>query len=69
MKIHLDKSEWAEHAFEDGHKIESCFDSYCCDDDQSQLMMRSALFWDIMQCRVVIPYQHFGTVYQSHLRR
>lgn len=35
MKMHLDKSEWAEHAFEEGHKIESCFDLYCFDDENN----------------------------------
>jgi hypothetical protein len=29
---------------------------------------RSALFWDIMRCHVVIVYQYFGTMYQSHLQ-
>jgi len=28
---------------------------------------RSALFFNIMQHLVVIPYRHFGTIYQSHL--
>ena len=27
--------------------------------------MRSALFWDITQRIVVIPYRHFGTTYRS----
>jgi len=30
--------------------------------------VRSALLWDIMQHRVVIPYRHFGTAYQTHLQ-
>jgi hypothetical protein len=30
--------------------------------------MRSALLRDIMQHRVVIPYRHFGTAYQTHLQ-
>jgi hypothetical protein len=30
-------------------------------------ILRFALFWEIMQCRVVILYRHFGTTYQSHL--
>jgi hypothetical protein len=24
-------------------------------------VLRSALFWDIVQCRMLIPYRHFGT--------
>jgi hypothetical protein len=28
--------------------------------------MRSALFWDVTQRRVVIPYGRFGTTYRSH---
>jgi hypothetical protein len=32
------------------------------------MMMRSALFWDIMQRRVVILYRCFGTIYGSHLQ-
>jgi len=31
--------------------------------------MKSVLFRDIMQCRVVIPYGHFATTYLSHLQR
>jgi len=27
----------------------------------------SALFWDPVQCRLVICYQHSGTTYWSHL--
>jgi hypothetical protein len=30
--------------------------------------MRSALFWDITQRRVVIVYRRFGTIYLSHLQ-
>jgi hypothetical protein len=30
--------------------------------------MTSALFWDIRQCRVVVLYRRFGTIYQSHLQ-
>jgi len=30
--------------------------------------MRSALFWDIMQWVVVIPYRSFGTTYAFHLQ-
>jgi hypothetical protein len=30
--------------------------------------VRSALFWDITQCRVVILYRRFGTTYPSHLK-
>jgi hypothetical protein len=30
-------------------------------------ILRSALFWEIMQCRGVISYQHLGTTYQCHL--
>ena len=29
--------------------------------------LRSALFWDFTQHRVVVPYQCFGTAYRSHL--
>jgi len=28
--------------------------------------MRSALFWDVTQHVMVIPYQCFGTTYQSY---
>jgi hypothetical protein len=28
----------------------------------------SALFWDFTQRRMVVPYQHFRTTYQSHLQ-
>jgi len=28
----------------------------------------SPLFWDIMQCWVATPCQHFGTTYRSHLQ-
>jgi len=34
----------------------------------SQYHVRSTLQWDIMQRRVVILYQCFGTTYQSHLQ-
>jgi hypothetical protein len=30
--------------------------------------IRSALFWDITQRRVVIVYRRFGTTYPSHLQ-
>ena len=30
--------------------------------------MRSALYWNFTQHRVVIPYQRFGTTYQFHLQ-
>jgi len=30
--------------------------------------MRSALFWDIMQRRLIIPYRRFGTTYRYHLQ-
>jgi len=30
--------------------------------------LKSALFWDITQYRVVIPYRLFGTTYRSHLQ-
>jgi len=30
--------------------------------------MVPALYWDIMQCRVVIPYGCVGTAYWSHLQ-
>jgi len=33
------------------------------------LMLRYALFWDITQHRVVIPYQHLGTTYWSYLKK
>lgn len=29
--------------------------------------VRPVLFWDITQCRMVIPYPHFGTSYRSQL--
>jgi len=28
---------------------------------------RSEHYWDNTQCRVVIPYRHYGTTYWSHL--
>ena len=31
------------------------------------MLMRSALFWDITRCRVVIVYRRFGKTYRSHL--
>jgi len=31
--------------------------------------VRSAFFWDITQCRVVIPHQHFVTTYWSQFQR
>jgi hypothetical protein len=31
------------------------------------MLIRSALFWDITQRRVVIIYRRFGTTYRSHL--
>jgi hypothetical protein len=31
--------------------------------------MRSVLFWDITQRRVVTLYRRFGTTYRSHLQR
>jgi hypothetical protein len=31
--------------------------------------VRSVLFWDVTQCRVLIPYQCFGTTCCSHLHR
>jgi hypothetical protein len=34
---------------------------------QLGLLMRSALFWDITRCRVVIVYRCFGKTYRSHL--
>jgi len=30
--------------------------------------LRSVLFWDVTQRRVVIPYRRFGTAYQFHLQ-
>jgi hypothetical protein len=32
------------------------------------LLLRSALFWDVAQRTVVIPYRRFGTTYRSHLQ-
>jgi hypothetical protein len=34
---------------------------------QNTMWIRSALFWDILQCIVVIPYWSFGTTEWSHL--
>ena len=31
-------------------------------------ILRSALFWDLTQLRLVIPYRSFGTTYRSHLQ-
>jgi hypothetical protein len=33
------------------------------------MVLRTALFWDITQGVVVIPYRRFGTTYRSHLLR
>jgi len=30
--------------------------------------MRTAFFWVIIQREAVIPHQHFGTTYRSHLQ-
>ena len=30
--------------------------------------LKSALFWDITQRRVVVLYRRFGTIYRSHLQ-
>jgi len=30
--------------------------------------MRSSLFWDVTQRRLVVSYQRFGTTYRSHLQ-
>jgi len=30
--------------------------------------VRSALFWDVTQRGLVIPYRRFGTKYRSHLQ-
>jgi hypothetical protein len=30
-------------------------------------VMKSAVFWGITRCRVVIVYRRFGTTYRSHL--
>jgi hypothetical protein len=35
---------------------------------QSNYFFRTALFWVVTQEVVVIPYQRFGTTYQSHLK-
>jgi hypothetical protein len=32
------------------------------------MALRSALFWDIMQCIVVLSYGHFRTIYHSHFK-
>jgi hypothetical protein len=32
------------------------------------MLMKYALFWDIAQSRVAIPYRRFGTTYRSHLQ-
>jgi hypothetical protein len=32
------------------------------------LVVRSELFWDVTQRRVVIPHRRFGTTYRSHLQ-
>jgi hypothetical protein len=31
-------------------------------------LLRSALFWDITQGAVIIPYRRFGVTYRSHLQ-
>jgi len=37
-------------------------------DTQSELLLGSSFFWDVMQCRLVVSYPCFGTTYQSHLQ-
>jgi hypothetical protein len=32
------------------------------------MLMKSVLFWDIMQRRVALLYRRFGTTYRSHLQ-
>jgi len=32
-------------------------------------ILRTALSWDIMQHKEVIPYRHFGTTHWAHLHR
>ena len=32
------------------------------------MVLKSALFWDVMHRAVVIPYWRFGTTYRSHLQ-
>jgi hypothetical protein len=36
--------------------------------NKTNLILRSSLSCDVMQCRLVVSYQHFGTIYQSHLQ-
>ena len=31
-------------------------------------LLRSSLFWNVMQHRLVVPYGHFGTTYLSYLQ-
>jgi hypothetical protein len=33
----------------------------------TDILLRSALFWDVTQRRVVIVYRRFGKTYRSHL--
>ena len=36
---------------------------------QSYFFVRSSLFWDVTQCRLVVSYQCCSTTYSSHLQR
>jgi hypothetical protein len=33
-----------------------------------EIFLRSVLFWDFTQRRIVFPYQRFGATYRSHLQ-
>jgi hypothetical protein len=41
----------------------------CVTSASAALYMRSALFWDITPCILVIHYRRFGTTYRSYLVR
>jgi len=36
---------------------------------QQGLFLKSAIYWDLAQRRMAIPYRRFGTTFRSHLRR
>jgi hypothetical protein len=46
-------------------KIVQCLNTF----KAVNLKMRSLLFWDFRQRRLVVSYGRFGTTYRSHLQR
>jgi len=48
------------------HKIKVLWAGYAL--YRTTVLLRSALFWEITQRIVVIPYRRFGTSYRSHFQ-